>query len=282
MPVRRSCALVPAALLALCAPALHAQRRATESDADWLERCRNSGNEVYVSDGERGEQFCDVRVERLRPHGRLAIDGDQNGGIAVRGADDADEVVVHARITAYARTERDAEAVARGVRVVSEGDRVYAEGPERERGRSWYVSYVVETPRRLDLQLTTRNGGLAVSGVTGRMELGARNGGLSLSDVGGDVRARTQNGGLSVRLTGRRWDGAGLDAETRNGGVSLEVPDGYAARLETGTVNGRITTELPITVQGRVGRTLATDIGGGGPPVRVSTTNGSVSIRRPQ
>ena len=62
--------------------------------------------------------------------------------------------------------------------------------------------------------------------------------------------------------------------------MHLSLPEGYSAHLETGTVNGGLRTDFPITVQGRIGRTLSTDLGQGGPPIRVRTTNGGVSIER--
>ena len=267
-----------AAALALAAVALPLAAQTT--DDEWLERCRERGSHDSWYDGERTERACEVRVERLRPRGRLVVDGRENGSVAVRGGE-SDATVVHARITAHAPTGAEAQALARQVRIATDGDSVYAVGPDRERGRGWYVSYVVDAPRRTDLRVTTRNGSVQVSRVSGRMDLSARNGSMSLAEVGGDVRARTTNGSLNVRLVGRRWEGAGLDAETRNGSVRIEVPEGYAARLETGTVNGGFSTDIPITVQGRVGREIATEIGGGGPTVRATTTNGSVRISRP-
>lgn len=69
------------------------------------------------------------------------------------------------------------------------------------------------------MRLDTHNGPIAVRAVTGRMTLQADNGPVSLDGVGGDVPARTINGPLHVVLTGARWDGAGLDAETTNGPV---------------------------------------------------------------
>ena len=260
--------------VALAAAPLAAQ----ESDDEWLAECRDRERYSW-GDGGRRERVCEVRVERLRPRGRLAVDGAHNGGVAVQGGDRG-ETVVHARLTAEASSEAAARDVARRVRIVTAGDSVYADGPRDERDASWYVSYVVDVPRRSDLAVVARNGGVDVRGVTGRMDLSTRNGGMSLTDLGGDVRARTTNGGLRVRLAGSRWDGRGLDAETRNGGVRLEIPDGYAARLETGTVNGGFQTAIPITVQGRVGRQLSTDLNGGGPPIRATTRNGGVEIRR--
>jgi DUF4097 and DUF4098 domain-containing protein YvlB len=151
---------------------------------------------------------------------------------------------------------------------------------DAEYGQGWSVSFIVFVPRRFDLDLQAHNGGLTVSGVTGTLQLSTTNGGLSLDDVGGDVHARTQNGGLNVKLTGARWNGAGLDAQTQNGSVRLAVPENYAAQLETGTVNGRVSTDIPITVRGDISRRMSFPIGGGGPTIRATTINGSVIIAR--
>ena len=122
------------------------------------------------------------------------------------------------------------------------------------------------------------------SGVAGRLSLRAVNGPIELDDVAGDVRARAENGPLDIRLSGLRWTGVRLDAETENGPVDLSLPAQYAAHLETSTVNGPMEIDFPITLQGRIDpRRLAMDIGGGGPPVRAVTTNGPVHVsRRPR
>jgi DUF4097 and DUF4098 domain-containing protein YvlB len=113
------------------------------------------------------------------------------------------------------------------------------------------------------------------------MALETVNGGLSLIGTAGDVRGRTINGGIDVTLTGAGWDGEGLDLRTTNGGVALAIPDGYAARLETSTVNGGLDADFPVTVRGRISRELTLDLGSGGRTLRVRTTNGGVTLRRP-
>jgi hypothetical protein len=60
----------------------------------------------------------------------------------------------------------------------------------------------------------------------------------------------------------------------------MTMPEHYSAALETATVNGRISIDFPITVQGRIGRELTTTLGSGGAKIRAVTTNGGVSIRR--
>jgi hypothetical protein len=99
------------------------------------------------------------------------------------------------------------------------------------------------------------------------------------------VRRGTTNGGLHVDLTGTRWEGETLDVKTTNGGVHLSIPDGYSAHLETGTANGRVNFGFPVNAptneRGRYSNQVSTDLGTGGPTIRVTTTNGSVHVGRP-
>jgi len=254
------------------APGLAAQSAA---DARWLADCRDR------DDGWR-VKHCEVRVSSLKATGdAVTVDPGKNGAVAVKGWD-SDGIEVHARIQTEARSHDEAAELARGIRVVTSGTTIGVDGPESRHAASWGVSFVVFVPRRSDLKLDTYNGPIAVSEVSGRMTLTAYHGPVALRAVGGDVRARTTNGPLDIELTGARWDGVGLDAETTNGPVDLTIPEGYSAQLEFGTVNGPMTVEFPLTVtiQGRVGRRIATVLGKGGPTIRAITTNGPVAIRR--
>lgn len=266
--------LVVAALGAALPFPLLAQRAMT-SDAEWLDNCRNNWGD------DRGHA-CEVRDVPVRPSGRaIEIDGRQNGSIRVQGWD-GNDVKVTARLQANGESDADAQALLKDIRITSDGRRVSAEGPNNDRGyrSGWSASYVVMVPRRFDLSLDAYNGSLGVDGVTGKLELSTHNGSVTLTDVGGDVHARTQNGSLNVQLAGTSWSGDGLDAVTQNGSVRLAVPASYAATLETGTVNGRINTDIPITVQGRISRQLSVPLNGGGKTIRAMTTNGSVNISR--
>jgi DUF4097 and DUF4098 domain-containing protein YvlB len=244
-----------------------------EGDANWVQRC-----ERWNRNSDR-EQFCEERVVRIAAPRLLEVDGRENGGVSVRSWSGTG-VEVRQRIQAWAPTRDEARSLAQQIRVRTDGGRISADGPESARRRGYSVSYLILVPQRTDLRLETHNGPLAVNGVQGRMELTAQNGPVALRDVGGDVRARVQNGPLSVSLAGQRWNGAGLDAETTNGPITLSVPRGYAATLTTGTVNGPMNIDIPVTVQGRFPRQFTTELGGGGAPVRVVTTNGPVSVNR--
>jgi hypothetical protein len=60
----------------------------------------------------------------------------------------------------------------------------------------------------------------------------------------------------------------------------MTLPEHYSAALETGTTNGRVNIDFPVTVQGRMSRHITTTLGAGGAKLRAITTNGGVSIRR--
>jgi hypothetical protein len=263
--------LVPGVLLTTTATPGYAQRR---SAARWLEDCR-SGR----WGGDDRERYCDVREVTLPARTRLRVDGRDNGGIDVIGSD-RDDILVRAKIQAYARSESEAKLLADDIRIET-GEEIRADGPSTRWRTSWSVSYEILVPRRIDLDLSASNGGILIADVDGRVEFQTVNGGVSLARLSGDVRGATTNGGVDVELAGDRWRGAGLDVRTTNGGVEVAVPANYSARLETGTVNGGMDIGFPITVQGRVGRHLTTQLGEGGAPVRVVTTNGGVTLRRP-
>jgi hypothetical protein len=231
----------------------------------------------------RRETFCEIREETLTGVSTLDVDATPNGGIRVRGWDRGD-VQVRSRVTAYADTEAEARSLAAGVSISTSGGRIRADGPASGRDEHWSVSFELLVPRNGSVTLDTRNGGISIADFRGTARFEARNGGVTLSNVGGDIRGETVNGGISIELDGDRWNGAGLDVETRNGGVRMLVPANYSARLETGTVNGGFRVDFPITVQGRLpagrNRTLNTTLGSGGPTIRAVTTNGGVTIAR--
>jgi DUF4097 and DUF4098 domain-containing protein YvlB len=226
------------------------------------------------------EGNCEVREQTLAMSGApIAIDGKQNGGISVKGWDQG-QVLVRARVQTGAPTAAEAADLAKQIRIETSGAKIYASGPENRRNYHWDVSYEVFVPRRADLSLETHNGGISISDVNGKIDFNALNGGVVLRKVGGAVRGSTTNGGLVVELSGDRWDGETLDVRTTNGGVILSIPENYSAKLETGTVNGSINVDFPVTVQGKINKELAVNLGSGGATVKAVTTNGGVRVKR--
>ena len=192
---------------------------------------------------------------------------------------------MQAVINTSAREESRAREIAQSIQVLAGNGRVSANGPDREsmaRRENWSVSYRINVPRRNDLDLRANNGGITIANVSGNIKFDTNNGGVRLTDLGGNVKGETHNGGLNVALSGTRWEGEGIDVQTTNGGVNLQIPTGYNAELETRTVNGGFSIDFPITVQGELAmnRGIRTTLGAGGPLVSVRTTNGGLKVNR--
>lgn len=272
---------VTAAMLLAAAATVPAQssrnREFGRSEAEW---CRDA----------RDVDVCDVREETLTNTSTVDIDARGNGGVLVRGWDRSD-VHVRVRITANAPSDREARDLANEVRLTTRNGLIRADGPRTDRRHDsrdwrdrewWSAAYEVQVPRTSRVTVDATNGGVVVSGVRGSIDAETTNGGIVLRDVAGDVRGRATNGGVVVEVDGDRWQGTGLDVSTTNGGVRLSLPRDYSAELEARAVNGGISVDFPMTVQGLVNsrREIRGTIGSGGPRLRVATTNGGVRIER--
>ena len=260
-----SSAVLPLLLIATGATAQ------TDNRAErWRDNCQRDWNNGRA-------RICEVRTYTISPAARISVDGGANGGVTFIGENRRDVRII-ARVQASADDDAAATAIARQVRISTDGGQIRSEGPSRTGRGSWSVSYDVYVPTGANLSADTENGGISAENVRGEMNFEATNGGIRLSDVGGNVRARTTNGGVVANLSGTTWQGQGLDLQTTNGGATVYVPRGYNAQLETGTTNGGMRVDFPITVRGSLSRHISTQLGSGGPLVRVVTTNGGVHI----
>ena len=241
----------------------------------------NPNDPWCAGDGDRDRgHYCEVREMTLPAAGGvLTVNARPNGGIKIVGWD-RHEVRVRAKVVTNADTDDEAKALAGQITVQTQGS-IQSEGPARENDRNWSVSYEISLPSDQGLSLASTNGGISIRNVRAQVDFRTQNGGVVLTDVGGAFKGHTQNGGVQVSLQGQRWDGQGLEVQTQNGGIKLSLPEGYSARVETSTVNGSVHTDFPVTAVGTIDRRhLAGDLNGGGAMLRLTTTNGGVSITK--
>ncbi len=264
--------------LVLLIAALAAPARATaqgQSDDDrWRRGCERD------RDQDRA-RYCEVRVEHMSTTGgRLGVEGLENGNVAIQGGD-VSAIEIHTLIDAEAPSEEEAKEIAGRVEVEADGGTVRARGPRTKHWRDWSVSYQILVPRHYDISLAAENGDVDVTDVSGHMDLGSENGDVTLNRVGGAIRLKSENGSVDITLEGTRLDGEGLDVESENGSVDVHVPADFAAHINARSESGSMAVDFPVTVEGRLDRHhITTDIGGGGPTIRISSESGSVSIRR--
>jgi hypothetical protein len=208
--------------------------------------------------------------------GTLSVAG-TNGGISVEGEARGD-VRILAKLVANAETDARAREILASIRLDPTLEQVEAIGPRTQNREGWSVSYRLSVPRALNLSLRTTNGGITIRDIDSKVEFRTTNGGVKLTSVNGDVKGQTTNGGVDIDLDGSFWSGEGLDVETTNGGVKMSVPENYSARLEASTDNGGI--NLDGVNHSRRNRDVSAQLGSGGAPIRVRTTNGGVRLTR--
>jgi len=250
------------------APTASVEAQQVIPDDEWCDD--DSGN-------SNSERYCEVREYSLDARDLVRVNAEPNGGIRVE-AWDRNEISLKAKVQAWSR-RGDPQELVNGVQVSTENT-ISADGPRTENREGWSVSFRLMVPRNSNLDLESMNGGIQITGVYGNMDFETMNGGIKLEEVGGKVQGRTQNGGVNVLLSGSQWEGEEMDVQTTNGSVTLTVPENFRANLQTGTVNGSFNTDFPITLQGRLrSNRISTELNGGGPPIRLVTTNGAVRLR---
>ena len=230
------------------------------------------------------------RTLEVRPGTTLDIDN-VNGSITISGWDQS-----RVRIQAVKRVKgRDSGAVqqvmkALRVEVRQSGRSIEIDTIYPKHGDGMFdrifgssdvnasVKYEIQVPRSTDVTADTVNGGIRVSGVSGEIELDTTNGKIEVADCSGTVEASTTNGGISVELLAVT-SGRDMKFETTNGTITLAVPAGLAADINASTTNGSVQSDLPLTVD-RMSRTsIRGKLNGGGPEIKLRTTNGGIDIR---
>src|SRR5271169_4551210 len=141
------------------------------------------------------------------------------------------------------------------------------------------VTYELHVPRltRLD-HINLVNGSLAVSKVNGEMDANLVNGKTDIQDLSGRLNISAVNGTISANY--RSLDNVKeIHLKSVNGAINLALPASPNAEVSVSTVNGGITTDFPLQVQGKfMGHHLDGTLGSGGTRIEISNVNGSIRI----
>jgi DUF4097 and DUF4098 domain-containing protein YvlB len=126
-------------------------------------------------------------------------------------------------------------------------------------------------------ELTTSGGGITVTNSTGKLDVDSSGGGIRIQDDDGSVHARTSGGSIRAQLRANR----GISLATSGGGISLLLPENASGAVDAETSGGSVTSNFPLTTtQVSAGNHLVGTIGGGGLPISLRTSGGSIDIGR--
>ena len=133
-----------------------------------------------------------------------------------------------------------------------------------------------------DLRLNTGDGAITVDGAEGRLELETGDGGVNVEGTLSAVKMHTGDGSIVYRAVRGATMTDDWDISTGDGSVTLYLPEGFAAELDAHTGDGTIRTDLALAVDREIEqnrRTIRGRLGDGGRRLRVSTGDGSITLR---
>jgi hypothetical protein len=141
------------------------------------------------------------------------------------------------------------------------------------------VRFTVKLPRGVPIEASTVNGPLEIDGVSAPVEASTVNGRILVNTARGPVKATTVNGSIEAMM--EALASGDVELTTVNGSITAALPPKLNASLNAETVNGRVQTDFPVKITGKIStRHLRGTIGNGvGPTLRLSTVNGSITIR---
>ncbi len=260
---------------------------------------------------------ADVEMKLVAPSGRELHVMNANGKILVVG-EDRDDIHVFARKHARAECSEAAgdllDSIGIDQQVVNGVLELEVVIP-RNWKRHGTADLVLRVPRNLEVHATTSNGKLCAKGLRCAFHAQSSNGSVRVDDVVGDVEVTTANakvvcgctvGSLIARSSNGKIEVAdhrgALDASTSNGLIHAHLHELAKEGVSLATSNGRIVLELPARPDAEVdvrvdngvirsdfdfgqggteapGGRVRGRIGRGGSPIRLRTSNGTISLR---
>jgi hypothetical protein len=157
----------------------------------------------------------------------------------------------------------------------------------------------VRMPKDADLLVKTGDGSIKVGDLSGNVDLHTGDGSISATGLDGKCEAVSGDG--RIRLSGRfdalrakSGDGS-IEVEARqgskvdaswsirsgDGSIEAALPADLAADLDVTTGDGHISSDIPITVEGLIGKSrIRGKLNGGGQDFVIHTGDGSIRLRR--
>jgi putative adhesin len=215
------------------------------------------------------------RVEIINVNGKIDVEPSSGNRVEVVAEKTARGATSEAARQALDRIEILETSSASGVRIETKAQR---SGGGLMGHSNQQVQYRVKVPAAAEVTFRTVNGGIELSGLTGRISAETTNGGIKAHEVSGYIDASTTNGGVDVDLV--RLAEAGVKLGCTNGGITLRLPADSRATISARVTNGGIDTNgLQIDTTGESSRRrLDGKLNGGGAPIDIEGTNGGIHI----
>lgn len=115
-------------------------------------------------------------------------------------------------------------------------------------------------------------------GAGARVSLRSSNGSIRLAGKVRAFRAETHNGSVKIMVREGSVLSEKSHAVSRNGSITLMAFEGFSCTIKASTSLGSVRSDFPLARSSS--KSASGEIGGGGPVVELSTSNGSIRITR--
>jgi len=130
-------------------------------------------------------------------------------------------------------------------------------------------------PRRINSNISTVNGSIALNEINGGHKIRTVNGGISFDIASGKVKASTVNGGI---VATQKSEG-NVEASTVNGGIILTLSDPNTT-INANNANGGLTLKAPGAKEvSTKNNSVSATFGNGDAEIKLRTVNGSIVIQ---
>jgi hypothetical protein len=203
------------------------------------------------------------------------------GSITVTGANVVD-CNITTEITVKAQTQEEARKLAEQVKieVKPSGEKlsIKVSKPAELKKRSLNVDFKILAPKRLKLDCLTNVGTVNISDMNDRINASTNVGSIYCKEVVKDINLTSNVGSIEVSCAKSAPAACNADITTNVGSIEFNAPAQLSAHIDASTNVGSVNTARPITVVGKVGKSVKGTIGAGDGKVRLKTNVGSIKI----
>lgn len=154
----------------------------------------------------------------------------------------------------------------------------YARGMNRRGGEVYYTLHI---PKDAQLKIENVSGGETIQGVAGTLDAQTVSGRITADSLTTDTKAQTTSGRISLEFATAPKNGT-IKAQTVSGPITLIIPAGINADVETASVAGGFRSDFPSVLAKKqdVGSKASGTIGSGGTTIKLETVSGSIELRK--
>ena len=129
-----------------------------------------------------------------------------------------------------------------------------------------------------DVTAKTSGGSVSVDGARGNADVYTSGGSLNLEKIYGNITGHTSGGSITAEIIGKIDRDCSL--KTSGGSIRVHLDKNIKVTVDARTSGGQVSSDFPITVQGKIKKNqLYGKINGGGPMLTLKTSGGNIRIQ---